>query len=136
MAARLRIFLTPEEDRTLFELRTATTVAVRIKDRAEVVRLNAHGWYVEKIAAHFNWHPQTVRDTIHRWRTQGLGGLWEADGRGGKPRWQAADMEYLEDCLRQEQRTYNSRQLAQKLRDERHVRLSPDHLRRVLQKRG
>jgi hypothetical protein len=47
----------------LFELRTATTVAVRIKDRAEVVRLNAHGWYVEKIAAHFNWHPQTVRDT-------------------------------------------------------------------------
>ena len=43
MAARVRIFLTPEEDRTLFELRTATTVAVRIKDRAEVVRLNAHG---------------------------------------------------------------------------------------------
>ena len=35
MGARLRIFLTPEKDRTLFELRTATTVAQRIKDRAE-----------------------------------------------------------------------------------------------------
>ena len=32
------------------------------KTPAEVIRLNAHGWYVEKIAAHFNWTPKTVRD--------------------------------------------------------------------------
>jgi transposase len=37
MGARLRVFLTPEEDRTLFELRTAKTVPQRVKDRAEVV---------------------------------------------------------------------------------------------------
>jgi hypothetical protein len=43
MGARLRIFLTPEQKRTLFELRTATTVPQRVKDRAEVVRLNAQG---------------------------------------------------------------------------------------------
>lgn len=136
MGARLRIFLNSEENRTLFELRTATTVPQRVKDRAEVVRLNAQGWYVEKIAEFFNWHPQTVRDTIQRWRTQGLGGLWEAPGRGGKRRWQAADIEYLEACLRQENCTYNSHQLAQKLTQERQVQLSPDHLRRVLKKRG
>jgi len=33
MGARLRIFLKPEEDRTLFEMRTATTVPQRVKDR-------------------------------------------------------------------------------------------------------
>lgn len=136
MGARLRIFLKPEEDRTLFELRTASTVPQRVKDRAQVLRLNAQGWYVEKIADYFNWHPQTVRETIHRWETKGLGGLWEALGRGGQPRWQTADIEYLEACLRQENRTYNSRQLAQKLASERQVQLSPDHLRRVLKKRG
>lgn len=136
MGARLRICLKPEEDRTLFELRTATTVPQRVKDRAEVVRLNAQGWYVEKIADYFHWNPQTVRQTIHRWETQGLGGLWEAGGRGGKARWQAADIEYLEACLRQENRTYNSRQLAQKLALDRQVKMSPDHLRRVLKKRG
>jgi hypothetical protein len=50
MGARLRIFLSREEDRTLFEMRTAKTVPQRVKDRAEVLRLNAQGWYVEKIA--------------------------------------------------------------------------------------
>ncbi len=84
MGARIRVFLTSEENRTLFELRTATTVPQRVKDRAEALRLSAHGWYVEKIAAYLNWAPQTVRETIHRWNTFGLGGLWEASGRGGK----------------------------------------------------
>ena len=57
MGARLRIFLKAEEDRTLFEMRKASTVPQRVKDRAEAVRLNAQGWYVEKIANYFNWHP-------------------------------------------------------------------------------
>lgn len=51
----MRVFLTPEEDRTLFELRKAPDVPQRTKDRAAVLRLNAHGWKVRKIAAHFNW---------------------------------------------------------------------------------
>lgn len=136
MGARIRVLLNPEEDRTLFELRTATTVPQRVKDRAEALRLSGHGWYVEKIAAYLNWVPQTVRETIHRWNTFGLGGLWEASGRGGKPKWQEADIAYLEQCLEQEPRTYNSQQLAQKLERDRQVRLSPDRIRRVLKKRG
>jgi transposase len=136
MGARIRVLLTPEENRTLFELRTATTVPQRIKDRAEALRLSAHGWYVEKIATYLNWTPQTVRETIHRWNTFGLGGLWSAPGRGGKPKWQEADIAYLEECLQQEPRTYNSQQLAQKLATDRQVSLSPDRIRRVLKKRG
>jgi DNA-binding NarL/FixJ family response regulator len=36
------------------------------KTPAEVIRLNAQGWYVEKIATHFNWTPQTVREVLHK----------------------------------------------------------------------
>ena len=136
MGARLRIFLTPEEDRTLFELRTAQGIPQRTKDRAEALRLNAHGWYVEKIAAYLNWDKQTVLQIIHRWNTKGLAGLWEAPGRGAKRRWQEADIAYLEQCLHQEPCTYNSQQLAKKLESERQIHLSPDRIRRVLKKRG
>ncbi|WP_224095901.1 IS630 family transposase [Nostoc sp. MS1] len=133
MGCRLRVFLTPKQDKILFNLRTAD-VPQKVKDRAEVIRLSAHGWYVEKIADHFDWTAQTVREVLHRWEKQGLEGLWEKAGRGGKSRWAEADMAFLEKCLEQEPRTYNSVQLAQKLEQERSVKLSPDWLRQVLKK--
>jgi hypothetical protein len=116
MGARIRVLLNPEEDRTLFELRTATTVPQRVKDRAEALRLRAR-LYVEKIADYLNWAPQTVRETIHRWNTK-VWEDWEGPGRGGNP-WQEADMAHLEKCLELEPRTYNSHQLAQKLANDR-----------------
>jgi transposase len=135
MGARLRVFLTQKQDKILLELRTAD-VPQKVKDRAEVIRLNAHGWYVEKIAAHFNWTPQTVREVLHKWQKLGLEGLWELPGRGGKPKWKEEDIEFLEECLKNEPRTYNSVQLAQKLEKERSIKLSPDRLRRILKKKG
>jgi transposase len=136
VGGRLRIFLTSEENRTLFELRRAATVPQRVKDRAEVLRLNHQGCTNEKIAAYFQWNIKTVRQTLHRWQEGGLGGVWDAPHRGAQRRWQPEDIEHLESCLRQEQRTYNSHQLAQKLASERQVYLSADHLRRLLKKRG
>ncbi len=53
MGARLRVFLTREQDQKLLKLRTED-VPQKVKDRAEVIGLNAHGWYVEKIAAHLS----------------------------------------------------------------------------------
>ena len=135
MGARLRVFLTSEQDRTLFNLRTME-VPQKVKDRAEVIRLNAHGWYVEKIADHFNWTEQTVRRILHKWQKLGVQGLWELPGRGLTTKWKEDDIVFLEECLKKEPRTYNSRQLAQKLESERSLKLSPDRLRRVLKKRG
>ncbi len=83
--------------------------------RAEVIRLNAHGWYVEKIAAHFNWTSQTVREVLHKWQKLNLAGLRDKPGRGVKPKWKEEDIVFLEKCFEKESRTYNSRQLAQKL---------------------
>lgn len=136
MGARLRIFLSQEEDRTLRELRTAITVPQRVKDRASMLRLNNRGWYIEDIAVHFNCHQNTVRQAVHRWKELGLGGLWEKKGRGDKKRYSESDLEYLEQSLKNEQRTYNSKQLSQKLAKERQIKLSSEHLRRVLKKRG
>ncbi|MBD2527501.1 helix-turn-helix domain-containing protein [Nostoc sp. FACHB-133] len=110
MGSRLRVFLTPAQDKTLFNLRTAD-VPQKVKDRAEVIRLSAHGWYVEKIAAHFNWTAQTVREVLHRWQELGIEGLWEKAGRGGKSRWVEADMVFLEECLEKEARTMVNQQL-------------------------
>lgn len=135
MGARLRIFLTQEQDQTLLNLRKQD-VPQKVKDRAEVIRLNAHGWYVEKIAAHFNWNEKTVRKVLSKWKNLGLESLWESPGRGGKPKWKDSDIIFLEECLRTEPRTYNSPQLALKLKRERNVQMSPDRLRRVLKKRG
>ena len=81
-------------------------------------------------------HEHTVRATIRRWQDGGLGGLWEASGRGAKRKWSEADLQYLEQCLELEERTYNSLQLAHKLCQERQVKLSPDRLRHLWQKRA
>ena len=136
MPAPLRIHLAPEEDYTLSQLQVATKVPQRTRKRAHMLRLNAQGWTVGAIAEIFECHEHTVRATIRRWQHQGLGGLWEAPGRGTKRKWMEADMQYLEQCLEQQERTYNSMQLATILEQERQVNLSADRIRRILQKRG
>ena len=129
MGARLRIFLTKQEDQTLLKLRNCD-VPQKVKDRAEVIRLNAHGWYVEKIAGHFNWTSPTVREVLHRWQKLNLVGLWDKPGRGGKSKWKEEDIVFLEECLEKEPRTYNSRQLAQKLHSDTfgELRLTPSSI--------
>lgn len=136
MPAPIHIVLTEEEDRTLTELRIAQAIPQRTRDRAHMLRLNAQGWTVPAIAEIFECHEHTVRATLRRWQTQGLSGLWEAPGRGAKRRWHEADLQYLEQCLEQESRTYSSPQLAQKLAQERQVKLSSDRVRHLLQKRA
>ncbi len=115
MGSRLRVFLTPKQNKTLFDLRTAD-VLQKVLDRAEVIRLSAHGWYVEKIAAHFNWTAQTVREVLHKWQKLGMEGLWEKPGRGGKPKWAEADMVFLA-ILFSERTTYiQQRSISSKIR--------------------
>jgi len=64
MPASIQIVLTDEEDRTLSELRVATTVPQRTRDRAHMLRLNAQGWTVPVIAEIFECHEHTVRATL------------------------------------------------------------------------
>ena len=63
----LRVFLTSEQEKTLFELSKAPKVPQRTKDRASAIRLSAIGWKVEKIAVYLKWSKSTVRTAIHRY---------------------------------------------------------------------
>jgi len=136
MAARLRIFLSPEEDRTLRELRQSLTVPQRIKDRAEAVRLSHQGWYVEAIALYLGWSIERVRNALKRWIENGLGGLWDRQKSGRSRSWSEEDIACVEAWLREDERTYNAKQLAERLKTERGVEISPAHLRRILKSRG
>ena len=135
MPAPLRVILTVEESEMLRELRLATTVPQRTRDRAHLLRLNAQGWNTPELADMFEIHPHTVRTTIKRWKDRGLSGLFEAPGRGAKPRWTEADMACVEQWVQDDPRTYNSSQLARKLKEERRVNLSSTRLRELLQKK-
>ena len=134
MPAPLQIKLSTEEDRTLRELSSANGLPVRVKQRAVALRLNAHGWNVPKIAEYLEWAEQTVRETIERWRRGGLGGLWEAPGRGKKPRWQESDWQALQQWL-SEPRRYSARQLSERLASERGIELGAEQVRRILKKK-
>lgn len=90
MPAPLRIKLTLEEDQTLADLRLAKHHCQRTRDRAHMLRLNAQGVNVPAIAKMFECHEHTVRATLRRWENQGLMGLWDAPGRGAKPKGQAS----------------------------------------------
>ena len=98
--------------------------------------LNAEGWNAPAIGTILKYHEHTVRAAIRQWKTEGLYGLWEKEGRGKKPTWEASDIEYLEQCLNEEERTYNSTQLAAKLAAERGVKLSAERIYKLLKKRA
>ncbi len=135
MPAPLQVELTVEEDITLRELSLATEVPRRTRQRAMAVRLNGDGWRVGQIARHLHMHEHSVRRAIRQWQTVGLYGLWEQRRPGRQRRWQEADANAVEQWLQQE-RSYTSLQLCQKLATERQVHLSQRTMSRLLQKRG
>jgi transposase len=131
----LRVFLTSEQERTLFELSKATKVPQRTKDRASAIRLSAMGWKVEKIAVYLKWATSTVRSAIHRWEKFGLMGLWDRHRSGKKRKWLPENIELITEKLDKEQRTYNSNQLLEILATVNQVHLSERQLRRILKKK-
>ena len=135
MPAPLRVKLNELEKETLSQLQKANLVPYRTRNRAQMLKLNSQGINVPEIARIFDCHEHTVRATIQRWLSRGLVGLWSDKGRGAKPKWETEDLEYIEACLIEEERTYNSVQLAHKLKQERGVNLSSDRLRRILKKK-
>lgn len=70
----------------------------------------------------------------NQWLKRLMGSAWT--WRGAKPKWQEADLQFVEQLIEQEPRTYNSAQLAQKLAEQTQVKLSPRRLRHLLQKRA
>ena len=83
MPAPLKVHLNEEEDRELLEFQKIDGIPRRVKERAEIIRLNHHGWSVaaialravaEPIAKYRKKSPHTVRTSLHRWSNQGMRG--------------------------------------------------------------
>lgn len=135
MPSPLKIRLTAEEKQCLFELKSHPKIPKRTKQRAEALVLSARLQKVSAIAVHLNCADKTVCQTFYRWLTQGREGLFDSPRSGRKPVWTTEDIKYIEDCLEKEERTYNSRQLLEKLKPERSVEISHDRLRKILKKK-
>ncbi|NMF61252.1 helix-turn-helix domain-containing protein [Pseudanabaena yagii] len=135
MPAALKVKLSLEEDKRLLEISQKEATGKRVKHRAEAIRLSSHGWKVAQIAAYFEWHEQTVREIIQRWKQNGEQGLYDLPKTGRPKQWQEEDLKYLETCLEQDSQVYNSQQLSAKLQQERQVNLSSDRIRKLLKKR-
>ena len=134
MPAALRIKLSVEEDKRLLEISQSKETGKRVKQRAEAMRLSSHGWKVAQIAAYFDWHEQTVREIIQRWKRDGETGLYDLPKTGRPKQWQEEDLKYIETCLEKDGQVYNSQQLSAKLQEERQVTLSSDRARKLLKK--
>ncbi|MBD2485899.1 helix-turn-helix domain-containing protein [Planktothrix sp. FACHB-1365] len=89
------------------------------------------GWSVSKIAKTLRCSEAMVRRTIARWINQEKEGLFDAPRQGRKRKWKEEDIEYLENCIESEERTYNSRQLSEKLLQERAIALSAERIRKM-----
>jgi hypothetical protein len=85
MGARLRVFLTRARKIKPCSTSQQQMYPRKSKTPAEIIRLNAQGWYVEKIPAHVNWTAQTVTEVLHKWEKLGIERLWERPPQGGKP---------------------------------------------------
>src|SRR5437868_15171211 len=79
--ARSKITLDAEERRELQRRIKATTVAVRDRQRAEIIVLSAVGISQDQIASRVG----VSRVTVNHWHRRFLDGLEHAAGRGRKP---------------------------------------------------
>jgi transposase len=68
---------TPLDDTTRNELRALrrSDLPPKVRDRIEMVSLSDAGWSAPKIAAHLDYHPQTVRDLLRAFLARGVAAL-------------------------------------------------------------
>ena len=134
--AALYVMLSVQEDQQLLKLKDAIDVPKRTRTRAEMLRLSHRGWKTDQIAEYLGCRAAMVRRAIHQWQTDGIKGL-DDQVRSGRPRtWTEADMVYIEEQLLSEAQTFNTRQIAELLGQERQVHLSRRQISRVLKKKG
>jgi transposase len=108
----------------------------RTRDRLEMVRLADTGWRIPRIARHLGYHEQTVRKYIKRFIAGGFDRLPDKPHPGRRAKVTGEMLLALERLLDQSDRTWTTPQLARWLEDEYHVRVHPDHLARLLHRRG
>src|SRR5260370_20786991 len=127
-----RAKLTEAQRAELNERARARTLAPRLRERLEMVRLSDLGLRVPQIARTLGAHEQTVRKYIKAFLAQGFAGLADQPIPGRTPRARAADLAALSQLLDEAAsrgQTWTAPQLAAWLAREPGVQLSPTRRR-------
>ena len=132
----LRIHLSPAQRDELRARTRQPGLAPRTRDRLEMLRLADAGWRVPRIARHLGYHEQTTRKYLKAFLAEGFDRLPDRPRPGRPARVTAAHLEALEHWLDTTERTWTVPQLVAWLDREHQVRVHPDHLRRLLHRRG
>lgn len=129
------IRLTEEGDARLREIEQDPYLKPKVRLRAQVLRLSNRGSSMEEIASYTGRSPASVARDFDRWSERGLEGL--ADGRapGNPPRITRKMKEYMEEKL-SEERTWNSTQLAEALKEGFGLVVTPEAVRQHLHSMG
>ena len=113
----LRVRLTESEHEELLQLQKVSNISERTRRRIEILLLSNQGLSVKQISECVKQKEAGIRRTINRWFDLGQKGLFDEPRQGRPRKWKEEDIEYLENILETEERTYNSHQLAKKLKD-------------------
>jgi transposase len=127
----IRVQLTPEQREELNQRARARTVAPRLRDRLEMVRLSDLGQTIPQIAQALDQHEQTVRKYLKAFLADGFAALPDRHIPGRPPTIRRADLDALGqllDAAAARGETWTTPRLRQWLATERGVHISTDRL--------
>src|SRR5215204_2615017 len=119
------IKLTEEEDNQLREIEQDSYLKPKVRLRAQVLRLSNRGSNIRAIASYTGRSRASIARDLDRWRRWGSEGLADGSAPGNPPRITQKARRYMEERLTEE-RTWNATQLAEALKEEFSVVVSPE----------
>jgi transposase len=129
--------LSPEQRDALNQRARARDIAPRLRERLEMVRLSDLGQTIPQIAQTLDLHEQTVRKYLKAFLAAGFDALPDRSIPGRPPTVRRADLDavgHLLDASAAQGRTWTKTQLVRWLAQERGVRITPQHLARLLRR--
>ena len=127
----IRVQLTPEQRDELNQRARTRTLAPRLRDRLEMVRLSDLGQTIPQIAQTLGHHEQTVRTYLKAFLAEGFAALPDRPVPGRPPTIRRADLDALGqllDAAAARGETWTTPRLRQWLATERGVQISTDRL--------
>jgi transposase len=127
--------LTEQEGARLREIEQSPHFKPKVRLRAQVIRLSARGERVGSIASYTGRSEASVLRDLARWQERGVEGLDDGTAPGNPPRITEPMRAFMKERL-SEERTWNARQLAEALKEEFGLVVTPEAVRQHLLSMG
>jgi len=131
-----RVQLSDEQRQELQRRSHAPGVMPRTRDRLEMVRLSAAGWSVPRIAIHLGICEKRVRHWLKVYLAHGFDALPDRPHLGKASAFTPALQAAVQAELAHGERSWTARQLADWMDEQKGIRFSTSHFRRLLGRAG